>query len=87
VRDDVNRLNMDVLDALRRIAVQSTETYESVRSAVETFLHQNIESNEGVRYLYRYLDGLERQYYITKSENISLIDVLDKLSKFDLLPA
>ena len=87
VHDDVNSLNMAVLDALSRIALQSDEAYESVRSAVEAFFSRNIESNEALRYLYHYLDRLERQYYITKSENISLSDVLDKLSKITLLPA
>jgi hypothetical protein len=87
VHDDFNRLNSDVLDALRKIAVRSVETYESVRSAVETFLHRTIESNEGVRYLYRYLDGLERQYYVTKSEGVSLAVVLDKLATLDISPA
>lgn len=86
VHDDVNRLNMAVLDALSRTALQSEEAYESVRSAVATFLDRNIESNEGVRYLYRYLDGLERQHYVTKSENVSLKEVLDKLSKVNLPP-
>jgi hypothetical protein len=87
VRDDVNRLNSDVLDALRRIAVKSAENYECVRSAVATFLSRNVESDEFIRYLHHYLDRLEKQYYITKSENISLADVLDKLAKVDLLPA
>ena len=87
IRDDVNRLNSDVLNALRRIAVKSTENYESVRSAVATFLSRNVESDELIRYLYHYLDRLEKQYYITKSENVSLADVLDKLAKVDLLPA
>lgn len=81
VHDGVNRLNMDVLEALRRIAVLSAENYESVRSAVESFLRRNVGSNESVRYLYRYLDGLERQYYVTRSESITLSEVLDKLGK------
>jgi hypothetical protein len=77
---------MAVLDALSRIALQSEGAYESVRSAVESFLCRNIESNEALRYLYHYLDRLERQYYVTKSENISLTDVLDKLGRVSLLP-
>lgn len=86
VHDDVNSLNMAVLDALSRIALQSEGAYESVRRAVEAFLGRNIESNEALRYLYHYLDRLERQYYVTKSENISLTDVLDKLGRVSLLP-
>jgi hypothetical protein len=76
---------MAVLDALSRIALQSEEAYESVRSAVESFLSRNVESNGALRYLYHYLDRLERQYYVTKSENVSLDEVLDKLSKVGLL--
>jgi hypothetical protein len=85
VHDDVNSLNMAVLDALSRIALQSEEAYESVRSAVETFLSRNIESNEALRYLYYYLDRLERQYYVTKGEEISLAEVLEKLGKVGLM--
>lgn len=79
VREGFNNLQSDVLTALTNIAVKSHGTYERVRTAIETFIKQNLETNDRVRFLYFQLNTLERTYYTRKSESISLVEVLPML--------
>jgi nucleoside phosphorylase len=83
VHEGFNGLQSDVLSALTNIAVKSPENYERVRTTIETFIEQNLATNERVRFLYFQLNTLERTYYTRKTESRSLAQVLSMLDQID----
>jgi hypothetical protein len=81
VRDGFNGLQSHVLSALTNIAIKSPVNYEKVRTTIETFIEQNLATNERVKFLYFQLNTLERTYYTRKSESRSLAEVLPMLDQ------
>lgn len=79
VQSDFHTLNRAVLDTLNRIALQSEDTYKAVRSSVTQFLEDNISTYKGINFLYQYIDSLERSFYINKSNQITLPEVIAKI--------
>lgn len=74
------RLSSMVLDALAQIATTSESAYLEVKSLVQTFINNKYQEMPNVNYLHVFLDRLERRYYISKSETISISDVKNKVS-------
>jgi hypothetical protein len=76
VQDRFNSLFSSVTNALTNIAVKSSQNYATVKSTIQAFIEENLASNDRVRFLYFYLNTLERTYYTRKSENRSLDEIL-----------
>jgi uncharacterized protein (DUF433 family) len=79
VQSDFHTLNRAVLDTLNRIALQSEDTYKTVRSSITKFIEENISTYKGINFLYQYVDSLERSFYINKSNQITLPEVIAKI--------
>ena len=79
VQDDFYRLDSDVLDALSNIALKSENNYIKVKSAVEDFISNNSNIYKNVHFLNLFLEKLEQKYYIAKSENKDIEEVIEKL--------
>ncbi len=81
VQSDFHTLNRAVLDTLNRIALQSEDSYKEVRSSITKFIAENISTYKGVNFLYQYIDSLERSFYINKSNQITLSEVIAKIGE------
>jgi predicted NACHT family NTPase len=79
VQSDFHTLNRAVLDTLNRVALQSEDSYKAVRSSIKKFIEENISTYKGVNFLYQYIDSLERSFYINKSNQITLPEVIVKI--------
>ncbi len=80
VQDDFYRLDSTILDMLRTIAIES-DCYEEISNVVKNFIDVNIAKNDNVRFLYNYLQTLERTYYMNKTEKISFIEASNLAKK------
>jgi predicted NACHT family NTPase len=80
IQDDFHTLNRTVLDVLNNIALQSEENYKEVRRRITEFIQENISTAKNVNFLYQYSDSLERSYYINKSNQITLSEVIAKVT-------
>lgn len=69
-----------ILDALTAIALQSDKNYHVVRKSMEKFIRLNKEKTQNVNFLNIFIEKLDQQYYIAKSEKPTIEDVLKKLS-------
>jgi len=79
IQDDFYRLDSDVLDALSNIALKSENNYIKVKSAIENFICKNSNIYKNVHFLNLFLENLERKFYIAKSENIDIEEVIKKI--------
>ena len=77
--DQFDRLDRLVLEAFKSISLESRKNYLTVKKAIETFISKNIKNYKNVNWLYSFLSQLEQQYYVNKSQNITIDDVLEKL--------
>lgn len=77
--DQFDRLDRLVLEAFKSISLESRNNYLTVKQAIETFISKNIKAYKNVNWLYSFLSQLEQQYYVNKSQNITIDDVLEKL--------
>jgi class 3 adenylate cyclase len=78
-QDVFNTLNRTVLDALNAVALVSDENYGLVKRSVSEFIGEHISTVENVNFLYQYLEGLERSFYLNKSSRITLPEVIAKV--------
>lgn len=81
VQDDFYRLDRIILDALTVIALESDENYIEIKETIENFINENSSDIENVKFLYIFLESLEKKYYIAKSERLDIDDVIKKLEK------
>jgi hypothetical protein len=79
VQDDFYRLDRLILDTLAVIAVQSDKHYVEIKKVIENFIDQYRLVIKNVNFLYVFLEKIEQRYYISKSEKLSISDVIKKL--------
>jgi hypothetical protein len=79
VQDDFHRLDRVVLDALTSIALQSDKHYLDIKRVIDNFINEYRLVIKNVNFLYVFLEKLEQRYYISKSEKLSINDVIKKL--------
>jgi len=79
IQDDFYRLDSDVLDALSNIALKSENNYIKAKNAVENFISKNSNIYKNIHFLNLFLEKLEQKYYIAKSENTGIEEVIEKL--------
>ena len=78
IQDDFHRLDNDVLDALNNVSLKSEGNYIKVKDAIEEFIIKNSNIYKNVHSLNLFLEKLEQKYYIAKSENIDIEEVIEK---------
>ena len=81
--DMFERLDRVVLNSLTVIALESEQNYLDVKRAIEKFIGEYRAIYKNVNWLYAFLEQLERQYYVNKSEKYSVDDVINKLEEID----
>jgi predicted NACHT family NTPase len=81
IQDHLDTLNMALQDTLSKIAMRSDECYQQVREAVESFIETNSSTIDSVKLLYYYLNRLEQTYLYSKSEKLSIAEVLYKIDQ------
>lgn len=77
--DDFDRLDRLVLAAFRSISLESEDNYLQVKQAIETFIKRYINIYENINWLHSFLNQLEQQYFISKSQKLTIDDVTKKL--------
>ena len=75
------RLDRLVISALNNIALKSDDNYLKVKESVETFIKNYETIHKNVNWLYASLEQIEQQFYINKSEKLTIDDVITKLEK------
>lgn len=73
------KLDRLVLAALRSISLESEGNYQQVRQSIEHFITEYINVYENVNWLNSFFDQLEQQYFINKSQKLTMDDVIEKL--------
>jgi len=76
-----HRLDNTVLEVLMTMALKSDQNYVNITTAIETFIRQYSSVMENVNFLYSFLERLEQRYYIAKTEQLDITDVLKVLDK------
>jgi len=79
--EDFKRLDQLVISALTNIALKSDDNYLKVKESVETFIKKYETIHKNVNWLYASLEQIEQQFYINKSEKLTIDDVIAKLEK------
>ena len=77
--DPFERLDRLVLDALTNIALLSENNYYEIRISIEDFIDKFQPIYKNINWLYSFLEQLEQKYYLNKSEQISIDEVIEKL--------
>lgn len=80
-QDTFDRLDRLVLDSLTVIAFESDENYLEVKKSIEFFIDKYLSVYQNVNWLYAFLDQLEQKYYINKSEQFEIGEVVQKLEE------
>jgi hypothetical protein len=78
-QDPFDRIDAFVLDALYRIGLTSENNFIEVKKTMEEFIRENSERFENVRFLFLTLERLEDEFYLTKSENLNIDNVIERL--------
>lgn len=73
------RLDSEVYEAFTSIALQSAENFTYVKEATENFIEVHKSAYKDINFVYAFLERLEQNYYINKSQDITIDDVLEKL--------
>ena len=79
--DHFERLDSLVLNSITSIALQSDEHYYKIKESIEIFIDKFKTEYKNVNWLYSFLDQLEQKYYVNKSEQISIDEVIEKVQK------
>jgi len=77
--DDFEKLDRLILAALRSISLESEGNYQQVKQSIENFIKKYINVYENVNWLNSFLDQLEQQYFINKSQKLTIDDVIKKI--------
>jgi predicted NACHT family NTPase len=70
-----------ILAAFRSISLESEDNYQIVKQEIEKFIKKYINVYENVNWLFSFLDQLEQQYFINKSQKLTIDDVINKIEK------
>jgi nucleoside phosphorylase len=76
---DFNSFQAAVLESLSKVALNSDDNFEQVRSAINHFITENEDSFTNVKYLHQHLTRLERKYYLTRAQSLNLTDTIAKV--------
>jgi hypothetical protein len=68
-----------VLDTIKSIGLESEENYLKTRSEIEDFIQTHLNTYKNINWLYAFLNQLEHQYYVNKSEKLEIDPVLSKI--------
>jgi len=79
-QDQFHTLDRAALDALNTVAMQSWDNYYQVRDSIQAFIDKNLSTLKHVNFLYQYLDSLERSFYLNRSTQFSLDEVIQKVN-------
>jgi hypothetical protein len=77
--DDFEKLDRLILAALKSISLESEGNYKQVKQSTENFIKAYINVYDNVNWLYSFLDQLEQQYFINKSQKLTIDDVIQKI--------
>ena len=77
--DDFERLERLVLDAIKSIGLESEGNYLKARNEIEDFIQRYLNVYKNINWLYAFLNQLEHQYYVNKSEKLEIDAVLAKI--------
>jgi uncharacterized protein (DUF433 family) len=77
--DDFEKLDRLILAAMRSISLESEGNYKQVKQSIENFIKAYINVYDNVNWLYAFLDQLEQQYFINKSQRLTIDDVIKKI--------
>lgn len=77
--DDFEKIDNLILAAFRSIGLESEENYLQVKQSIENFIREYINVYENVNWLYSFLDQLAQQYFINKSQKLTIDDVIKKI--------
>jgi hypothetical protein len=80
IDDRYNKLSRMVLDALSQIATTSESAYKNVKDEVLNFINMYKGKYANVNFLYMFLEKLERKYYLSKSEQLTIPQIQSKIS-------
>jgi hypothetical protein len=78
IQNEFNNLERNVLDTLTKIALQSDTNYKLITEALNKFIKENSTVIKKINFMFIYLENLEQQYYVNKSNRYSVVDVLEK---------
>ncbi len=80
------RLDHVVLNAFSEITLHSNQdkNYREIKNAIEDFINRKREKYEKVKYLYIFLERLEKRYYVSKGENQTIDKALNTLQNINL---
>ena len=81
--DKFNTLRRVVESIFTNIALISEQNFNRVRKAINEFINKYKDKIEDVNFLYAYLERLERQFYTSKSQKISLNEAIKKLENIE----
>ncbi len=82
--DQYDSLYMVIEKVLTNIALTNERNFRKVYNAVIDFIKKYKKNNSKINFLYAYLERLERQFYFSKSQNITLKDALAKVKLIGL---
>ena len=77
--DKFNSLYRTLESIFTNISLKNERNLRLIVKSITKFINDNEDHNHGVNFLYTYLDRLERQFYLSKSKNISIKEALSKL--------
>lgn len=77
--DYFERLERLVLDTIKSIGLESEENYLKARNEIESFIQKQLNVYKNINWLYAFLNQMEHQYYVNKSEKLEIDAVLAKI--------
>lgn len=84
IQDKFHSLQLVVQSVLTNIALLSERNFITVSKSIENFIKRYKNEIDEINFLYSFLERLERQYYVAKSKNIRLDDVISRLKDINL---
>lgn len=81
VEDEFNSLRQNVLAGLTEIALESESNYFGIKKVVENFIKKHHSEYENVNILHSFIERLEQQFYVVKSEKFDIEDVIKKFER------
>jgi predicted NACHT family NTPase len=78
-KDEYGFFGHYILNTLTAISLQSEDNYRIVRKTIEDFITANKEQLQNVNFLNIFIEKLDQQYYTTKSEKLTIDEVIERL--------
>jgi len=82
-QDKYDSLYKYVTNALKSIALLSEKNYSKTKKSIQNFIKKNKDINN-VNNLYYFLENLETQFYVNKSDSIEIKEVVSRLKELNL---